>query len=236
MDLSIVIPVWNEASKITTDIKSINDYFSNSSLKIEVIVVDDGSTDETIKITKKALKDTSLNSNVVTYYEHKGKGYAVRQGMLASQGNIVMFMDCGSNVPLNFIDKGIEILNIKNADIVVGTRYHRESKIVRNMIWFRRITSTFFRYFIKFFNDLPNQISDSQCGFKIFKGAVARQIFTLAETDGFLFDLEVILQAKKKNYKILELPLEWYCDRDSRLNVFNSIIPVFKEFIHLKRI
>lgn len=236
MDLSIVIPVWNEAAKIATDIRNINNHFSQSTIDIEVIIVDDGSVDETILFAKKALNESSLDSNVIKYPDHKGKGYAVRQGILASQGAIVMFMDCGSNIPLSFIDDGMEFVKKKGAKIVLGTRYHRNSKIIKNMILSRRITSALFRYFTKFLLDLPAGISDSQCGFKIFDGNVAREIFNQIEIDGFLFDLEGILQAKKKNYKITELPIEWHCDRDSRLNVVQSFLPIIREFLYLRKI
>ena len=167
---------------------------------------------------------------------HMGKGHAVRQGMLASKGEIVMFMDCGDNISLHFIDKGIKIINTLSADIVLGSRYHPESTITFHMVWFRKITSALFRYFTKMFFRLPGEISDSQCGFKIFRGNIAREIFNKIKSHGFLFDLEVILLARNRKYILIDLPVEWRCDRDSRLNIFKSFGSVIKELLYLGKI
>ena len=104
------------------------------------------------------------------------------------------------------------------------------------MVWVRRITSLIFRNFIKRIFNLPKEITDSQCGFKLFKGNIAREIFSMIKIDGFLFDLEVILLSKAKNYKLIELPIEWRCDRDSRLSILRSLFSVLKELFQLRRI
>jgi len=235
MDLSIIIPVWNEESKIAADIQNIDAHFSKSVLKAELIIVDDGSTDRTIEIIRETTKKIFIKLDIITCM-HKGKGHAVRQGMTAAQGKIAMFMDCGANVPLTFIDKGMELLLSKNTDMIFGTRYHPMSKITHNMVWFRKITSTVFRIFTKTVLSLPKEISDSQCGFKLFNGDLAGEIFATVKTNGFLFDLEVILLARKMNYKHQELPLEWRCDRDTRLNIIGTLFAVLKDLLYLRKV
>jgi len=235
MDLSIIIPVWNEESKIATDIGNINAYFEKSSLQIELIIVDDGSTDRSTQIAEEKSKNISLNTRIITCM-HKGKGHAVRKGMTASCGRIAMYMDCGSNVPLNFIDKGMAFIENDQAHVVLGSRYNPASKITYDMIWFRKLSSAAFRSFIKLFLDIPKEISDTQCGFKLFNGDVARDIFAEIKTNGFLFDLEVILIAIAKKYLLKELPLQWQCDRDSRLSIVRSLFSVLKELHYLRKI
>jgi len=235
IDLSIIIPVWNEEAKIATDILNIDRHFRQSALNVELIVVDDGSADQTIKIIKNTFNDISMKSQIIEC-KHKGKGHAVRQGMKDSEGKLTMFMDCGGNIPLDFIDKGIEIINTKSADMVLGTRYHPESTINLDRVWYRKITSSLFRNFTRFFLNLPAEISDSQCGFKIFNGDMARTIFNNLKSDGFLFDLEVILEARKHNYSLTDLPVIWRCDRDSRLSIIRSFGSVIKELLYLRKI
>lgn len=235
MDLSIVIPIWNEESKIGADILNIDSFFRKSALKIELIVVDDGSSDNSLLIIQKALQNVSIESNSLAF-KHKGKGHAVGQGMLASKGNIVMFMDCGGNVPLSFINKGMEILREKDADIILGSRFNKLSKITYDRSWFRKIASTLFRKMVHKLLNLPPEISDTQCGFKLFKGELAREIFADLKLDGFLFDLEMILLAKVKGYNLREMPVEWHCDRDSRLSVPGALFPVLRDLFYLRKI
>ena len=235
MDLSIIIPVWNEESKIAADILNIDSFFRKSPLKIELIIVDDGSNDNSLKTSQKALQNVSIESKSLAF-KHMGKGYAVRQGILASKGHIVMFMDCGGNVPLSFINKGLETVKDKDVDLVLATRFHKQSKITFDRIWFRKITSFIFRKITNTLLDLPSEISDSQCGFKLFKGEIAREIFAGLKIDGFLFDLEVILLAKAQGFRIIEMPVEWHCDRDSRLNIMGVIFPILRDLFYLRKI
>jgi dolichyl-phosphate beta-glucosyltransferase len=235
MDLSIIIPVWNEQSKIARDILNIDTYLRQANRKGELIIADDGSTDNTLVIIKETLAKLSLPSQCLRH-DHKGKGYAVRQGIKASRGSVVLFMDCGANVPLEYIDKGIHLLTVEKADIILGTRYRPQSTIIHDRIWYRKVTSTIFRRFVNIWLNLPQNVSDSQCGFKIFRGDLARQLFENSRIDGFLFDLEVILAASRMGHKMTELPLRWRCDRDSRLRISSSLFPVIKELIYLRKI
>lgn len=235
MDLSIIIPVWNEESKIAADILNIDSFFRKSALKIELIIVDDGSSDNSLEITQKALQNVSVESKSLAF-EHKGKGYAVRQGILASRGDIVMFMDCGGNVPLSFINTGMEMLAGKDTDMILATRFDDLSKITYDRVWFRKISSTVFRRMTHKLLDLPAEVSDTQCGFKLFKGQMARAVFARLKIDGFLFDLEVILIAMRQGYKLKEMPIEWNCDRDSRLSIPGALYPILRDLFYLKQI
>ncbi len=235
MDISIIIPVWNEESKITTDLQNINNYFQESPYNVQVIVVNDGSTDQTSEVLKQFSTQSSQQLKLIDYPAHKGKGYAVRKGVKASQGEYVVIMDCGNTIPLKYIQIGIDFLNDNKIDIAFGSRYNPESSILMKPVWYRRVASSLFRKLTKSYLHLPRGLTDTQCGFKILNGTTARELFGLSKSDGFIFDLEIILLAGKRDYKLMEFPIEWKCDRDSRLSLPGIIFPVFKELQRLKK-
>lgn len=235
MNLSIIIPAWNEASKIEADILENSRFLEGNSIPGEIILVDDGSADGTAKIAKQVQIASTITLEVITYSPHRGKGFAVRKGILASKGEIVMFMDSGLNVPLKFINTGLKLLKEDRYSIIMGSRHLKESIILKNLVWFRQITSLLFRKFIKIYLGLPHCLTDTQCGFKLYKGDIARKLFAECKSDGFLFDIEIILLALKRDIQIVELPIEWTCDRDSRLSLFNTLFPLLKELKRLNK-
>jgi dolichyl-phosphate beta-glucosyltransferase len=234
MYLSIIIPVWNEAAKIADDINEIAQFVEDADFVLELIIVDDGSADNTSQIANNTPVAKSLIKRVIRYPEHRGKGYAVRKGISESKGKLVMFMDSGQNVPVKFINSGIKLIEQENCDILIGSRYLSTSVIKKKLIWYRQVTSLVFRKVVKWYLKLPLSISDSQCGYKFFKGDLARNLFRDCQSNGFIFDLELILRAQKKGYKICEFPIEWRCDRDSRLSLYRAFFPIFRELRELK--
>jgi dolichyl-phosphate beta-glucosyltransferase len=233
--ISIVIPVWNEEKKIVNDIESINNYFSQKSYNCELIIVDDGSDDKTFELAKEVSVDSSLSKNVIQLTAHSGKGCAVRTGVKASHGKFIMFMDSGGTVPLNYIDNALDILNNSDNDFVIGSRHLPGSTVHHKLIWYRRIVSFMFRHLIKSYLHLPGFLTDTQCGFKVFRGDVGRDLFNASVLDGFLFDLEIILLAIQKNIQFSEMTIEWNWDSDSRLSVVRSASNVYKELYALRK-
>jgi dolichyl-phosphate beta-glucosyltransferase len=235
MDLSIVFPVYNEAKKIQHDIKVASDFLVYSGLIGEIIIVDDGSTDSTSLIAIQSNVPDPVSLKIVRYEFHRGKGYAVRMGISDSKGKYVMFMDSGGNVPLSYIHDGLALLMKSQCDIAIGSRRLPESKINRQLVWYRRLTSLLFRKLSKIYLNIPASLTDTQCGFKFYKGDVARELYADSVVDGFTFDLEIILRARNSNYSILEFPIEWSCDRDSRLSILSSG-KIFNELNMIKKL
>jgi len=234
MHLTIIIPVWNEDSKISDDIGDVVQFVEKLNYSVELIIVDDGSRDNTSGIAEEVITPESLPLRLISYQPHRGKGYAVRKGVSESHGGYVMFIDSGRNVPFGYVNSGLELIKQKNCDIVMGSRYLPESIITKKLIWYRQITSRFFRIFANWYLKLPEIVSDTQCGFKIFKGDIARELFRECNSDGFVFDLEILLLALDRKYQICEIPIEWTCDRDSRLSLLRSFFPIFREIRKLK--
>lgn len=235
MELSIIIPAFNERKKIGRDIETASSFLKNNHLKGEIIVVDDGSTDNTDEVAKAVRVPKEVELDVVRYDEHKGKGFAVRAGIRRSMGKNVMFVDSGNCVPYKYVLNGLNLLKNATCDIAHGSRKLAESNILVPQTWFRRVTSTIFRWFMMLIFRIPSEYKDTQCGFKIYKGDLARRLYNDCVSDGFLFDIEIILRALKQGLLIKEFPIEWTTDRDSRLSQTLILRCMFAEIRNIKR-
>lgn len=235
MDLSIVIPAYEERKKIARDIKAATQFLKSNALTGEIIVVDDCSQDHTAEAAKKVYVPPEVRLEVIRYEPHHGKGYAVRTGMKATTGQYVMFADCGLCIPYGNALQGLELLRQGECDIAHGSRRLIESDILRDQPWHRRLFSRTFKAVVRALLGVPKRLTDTQCGFKMYKGDVGRVLYTECITDGFMFDIEIILRAMQKGYRISEFPVEWACDLDSRLSVARTPWPVLAELLELKR-
>jgi dolichyl-phosphate beta-glucosyltransferase len=237
MDLSIVIPAFNESRKIGADIKAASIFLRDNHLTGEIIVVDDGSSNGTSEAAKTAAAclPAAIEFKVISYKQHRGKGYAIRRGVEASSGEYVMFADSGSCVPYSNVFKGLKLLQDDSCDIAHGSRKMRESRIKSPQSLYRRICSRIFHWFVVSFMKIPGEFTDTQCGFKIYKGQVARDLYRQCVSDGFMFDVEIIMRAQRQGYRIKEFPIEWRCDRDSRLWPARNSLSLASELMTIKR-
>ncbi|MFB0525293.1 MAG: glycosyltransferase [Phycisphaerae bacterium] len=235
MDLSIVIPALNESKKIARDIKMAAMFLEGNNFQGEIIVVDDGSTDGTCEVAKSVKVPPGVRLSVIRYQQHRGKGYAVRAGMKETSGEYVMFADSGYCVPYGNALLGLEILKDGTCDIAHGSRKLLESDIRKEQPWCRRISSRLFKWLINKLLQIPRGLTDTQCGFKVYKGDVARELYDQCISDGFMFDIEIILRAQKQGYRIEEFPIEWVCDPDSRLSLTRVPWPVISELRAIKQ-
>lgn len=235
MDLSIVIPALNESKKIARDVKMAAEFLEGNNFQGEIVVVDDASTDGTCEVAKNVKVPPDVKLKVIRYEHHRGKGYAVRAGIKQTRGKYVMFADSGYCVPYGNALLGLEMLKDGSCDIAHGSRKLIESDIQQAQPWRRRISSRLFKWLINKLLQIPRGLTDTQCGFKIYKGDVARQLYSQCISDGFMFDIEIILRAQKQGYRIEEFPVEWVCDLDSRLSLTRTPWPVISELRAIKR-
>jgi dolichyl-phosphate beta-glucosyltransferase len=235
MDLSIVIPALNESKKIGQDTKEAAAFLEGNGFSGEVIVIDDGSKDNTAEAAKNVNIPSTINRQIIGYEHHRGKGYAIRTGIKKTSGEYVMFADSGCCVPYGDVLHGLELLKSGACDIAHGSRKMRGCHIEKTQSLYRRICSKMFHWFVIGYMKVPSEFTDTQCGFKIYKGDVARHLYGECITDGFIFDVEIILRAQKEGYRIKEFPIDWTCDRDSRLSPTRSIWRVLSELITIKR-
>ncbi len=235
MDLSIVIPAYEENLKIQDDILSADDFLTQNRIAGEIIVVDDGSIDNTFESANSLKSETSSNLTVIKLSSNIGKGGAVSEGIKISKGDIVMYADAGLTVPYENALIGIDLIKTGKCDLANGSRKMNNSKIIKGQDFDRRFISNIFGFLVKSLLHIPKEMTDTQCGFKVYKGIVARELFQKLNITGFLFEIEIILLALKKDYKIVEFPVTWKCDRDSRLSISKSSRKIISDFIYLFR-
>jgi dolichyl-phosphate beta-glucosyltransferase len=235
LDISIIIPVWNEADKIENDIRAASTFLTKNKLKGEILIVDDGSEDDTAIVAKNSIFSSQSKINIIRCENHRGKGYAVQKGIGLSKGEYVMFADSGHCVPYDFALAGLNLIKNDDYDIAHGSRKLSQSKIIVPQTVQRQISAKLFRWMITLWLKIPNTLTDTQCGFKIYKGDIARNLYSQCQSDGFMFDIEIILQALQIGYRIREFPIEWTADRDSRLSVKKNLFHVFLELKKIKR-
>ena len=236
MDLSIVIPAFDEEKKIGHDVEVAAAFIDQEGLGGEVIVVDDGSTDKTAEEAQKAAVPSGVKRNVIRLDKNRGKGYAVKTGILASMGDVVLFADSGTCVPYSNALPSIERIRRGEIEIAMASRRLKDTVIHQNRSWRRWAISWFFRLAARIIVGLPHRFSDTQCGFKIYRGELARELFGHCITTGFLFELEILLRALKRGCEIEEIPVEWTCDLDTRLKPRREASRVLKEMFEIRSI
>lgn len=233
MDLSIIIPVWNEEEKIAQDILNAAEFLQNSRLSGEVIVTDDGSRDNSIQAALAVKSQITVPLTVIPCGQHFGKGYVVKKGMLVSRGDIVLFIDSGSCVPYKDVECGMKMIQKGICDIAQASRYRMERPFLKNQKWFRRIASWGFNKISRIIFHIPKYISDTQCGLKIYRGVLARCLFRHCKFHGFLFDIAIMQKALREGIKIREFPVQWKTDTDTRFSLIHAIPQLLKETISL---
>jgi dolichyl-phosphate beta-glucosyltransferase len=235
MDISIVIPAFEERKKIVRDIEAAADFIRNNNLTAEIIVVDDGSTDGTGEAAKSVQPPPGITLKVQRLHHHKGKGCAIRTGIKQTRGEYVMFADSGCCVPYQNALQGLKLLKSAGCDIAHGSRKMPDSQIKKPQNFYRRICSGVFHRFVTACMKIPAELTDTQCGFKIYRGDVARNLYNQCITDGFMFDVEIIILAMKHGFRIKEFGIEWSCDTDSRLRPGRNLWGIISELLTIRR-
>jgi dolichyl-phosphate beta-glucosyltransferase len=234
MDISVVIPAFNEAPKIRRDVEEAASFFGRAGLEGEIIVVDDGSTDGTSEAARRADVPLSVKRRVLRLEKNSGKGAAVRGGILQSRGRVVLYADSGTCVPYaNALPVIRKIIDGK-LDLGLASRRLQETVIVRDRPARRRVISWLFRQAAILIPGLPRWVTDSQCGFKVYGGEAARGLYAGLVSRGFLFELEIILKAIRRGFRVEEFPVEWTCDLDTRLRPAAQAAGVVRELFRIR--
>lgn len=224
--LSIVIPIFNEEKRILKSLLKLNSFIIKikKKIKVQIIFVNDGSTDKTIILLKKFLIKKKINNKIVKLKKNLGKGAALKTGVFYADYGWILTCDSDMSVPVNQIIIWIKKNYInKNCDIYFGSRSHNNSIVYYRT--YRKILGNIFNFIIK--NFLKIKINDTQCGYKLYKNKLAKKIFKRLTLNRFEHDLEIILIAKQFKKEIVELPVKWTHVSNSKLNIFTDSIKMF---------
>lgn len=230
MRLSVIIPTYNEAEKIVSYLNSIKDYLSKQSYDWEVIVVNDGSTNNTAELVRGFI-EKNPGFRLIDNQKNHGKGYVVKQGMLEARGDYRLFTDADGSTAIDHLDKFMPYID-QGYDIVIGSIEVEGAKIFEHAQWYRRWLGRVSKYLIRFMTGLWD-IRDTQRGFKLFTAEAAESVFPKIKIERFGFDFEVLALAKKKGYKIKEVPVVWNNPSGSTVGLKNYIA-TFKELIRVR--
>lgn len=228
--ISIVIAAFNEEKRIGVSLKKIADYFSGCGEDYEVIVVDDGSADGTSDTVKKS-DHIFPKLELVRYEPNRGKGYALRQGVLASCGDLVLVTDADLSTPIDEIEKLAGLIRNGDCEVAIGSRVLALSEILKKQPFWRRGMGKIFNKIVKLL--VIDDFNDTQCGFKLFAGNAARNLFRDAIIDRFAYDVEILAMAKKNGYRVLDVPIKWINSPDSRVNPVIDSLQMLKDLVRI---
>ncbi len=230
LDLSVVIPIYNEEGRIEKTLEKSLAYLKSSRIKAEVILVDDGSTDSTIQVVEAFRKKKKAQKlmKILKHPVNRGKGAAVRTGVHEAQGRVILYMDADNATPLSEFEKlspGLE----RGFEVVIGSRATDRSQVMVSQPLYRQAIGRVGNLLVQLL--ATPGLWDTQCGFKAFSHRAAKVIFPLQTIDGFGFDVELLFIARKKGFQVLETSVQWFDAPGSKVNAvrdsFRTLMELF---------
>jgi glycosyltransferase involved in cell wall biosynthesis len=236
IDLSVVIPAYNEAQRLGPTLARLHAFLARlagGTVRYEILIVDDGSTDGTADVAER-LASTVANMRVIRCRPNRGKGAAVRVGMLEARGLVRVMCDADCSMPPEEMPKLLAPIGSGAAEIAIGSRYADGARSLgAKQPLYRRLWSRLANRVVQ--RSLVPGISDTQCGFKAFTARAARDLFARARIDGWAFDLEILALARRRGYSITEVPVAWTDDKRSRVSPLPDLVRVVCEAVAIRR-
>ena len=229
-ELSVIVPAYNEAHRLPQSLEHILDYLKQAVPDHEVLVVNDGSQDDTAEVAGEILARHPRGS-VLSLPENRGKGAACRAGVLAATGRRILITDADLSTPIEEERRLRQALDA-GADVAIGSRAHPEARITRSQSPLRESIGRGFNLVLRLLG--LTGFRDTQCGFKMFTSQAGHTLFSASRIDGFLFDVEVLFLAKRAGMRVVELPVEWRNDPDSRVHVLRDLPRVAFELLKIR--
>lgn len=228
LSLSIVVPAYNEGVRLGKSLRAIATYLNEYAPESELIVVDDGSTDDTANTARAELSESkNLRTSVISYQSNLGKGRAVRLGLLASRGEIALFTDADLSTPITETPKVVDPILRGDCDLAFGSRALDRSLIGVHQPWRREQGGRVFNLAVRLATGLP--FWDTQCGFKAFRMSACRPIIEGATIDRFGFDVELLYVAYRAGLRLKEIPVRWDHAEGSKVNVASDAVKMLSE-------
>jgi len=232
--LSIIVPAYNEAARLVTTLPTIIDYLSQARAGSELIVVDDGSTDDTANIAERTLAEAhGISARLIRVEKNRGKGHAVRTGLLHARSNVALFSDADLSTPITETSKLVEPIEIGECDLTFGSRALDRSLIGIHQPWRREQGGRIFNMIVRLATGLP--FWDTQCGFKAFRMSVCRPLIEAARIDRFGFDVELIYLAHLAQLRLREIAIRWDHNPGSKVEVVRDSLRMADEVRRIRR-
>ncbi len=233
-DVSIVIPAYNESERLGTPLKTILEFVSNKGMNAEVVVVDDGSSDDTAKVAERAFASMpNVQSNVIRYEKNRGKGFAVKTGLLAAKADVALFSDADLSTPIEEMSKLVDPILRGEYDVTFGSRALDRSLIGTRQPWRREQGGRVMNFIIRTMSGLP--FTDTQCGFKAFDLTKFRPLLDLMAIDRFGFDVEFLFVANYHKLRLKEIAVRWNDVEGSKVSVFRDTRRMINELSQIRQ-
>lgn len=216
--LTLILPAYNEAGAIAATIESTIGWFESQGYRWEIIVAADG-TDGTREVVQSRFAGGG-RVRVIGHPERRGKGRGVREAVALASGSIIGYADADNKVPIEEYAK-LDVWFGRGFDVVIGSRAMEKSVILQSQPAYRRIGSKVFNRAMRAFTGLTD-VADSQCGFKFFRHDAAKRIFAGQRIDGYMFDVEILVLARRAGYRMQQVPIRWRDDGDTRLQLLRG--------------
>ncbi|MBI5044822.1 MAG: glycosyltransferase family 2 protein [Candidatus Levybacteria bacterium] len=219
--ISFVIPVYNEEKRLDKTFTALEELVLPRGLKLnQVIFVNDGSTDKTVSLIKKSPLKKSFDIKLVTYKTNKGKGFAIRQGMLESNADYTLFFDADMSTPLTQLVKLLPFME-RGTDVIIGTRKNGHSTVIVHQPLIREMMGRGFTKVTRIL--LRSNVTDFTCGFKAFSKKAVQSIFPQSAINGWGYDAEILYLAAKNKFSTVEVPVAWSDDKRTKVSLFKAV-------------
>ena len=232
--VSIIIPAYNEAHRLEASLEALHGYLAAVPWTHEVVLVIEKSTDGTLDIARRVAAGRGYLT-VIGNDVQRGKGYAVRTGMLRARGEIAFFMDADLSTPLAEIERFIaRFAEDPNLAVLVGNRQHAQSEIITQQHYLRRKMGQTFNAILRMIAGI--RLADTQCGFKAFRRTAREAIFPMQKLDGFAFDVEVLLLADRLGFSVTDMPVQWANAQGSKVRIIRDSWRMLCDAIRVRRL
>lgn len=228
--LAVIIPAYNEEQRILPTLERVREYLSSQPYTWSVTLISDGSKDGTVELAQGFAKENP-GFGVISYSPNRGKGYAVRKGMLDVEGEVILFSDADLAAPIEEVEKLMAHME-QGADVAIGSRPLKESNLEIHQPWYREMMGRSFNLAVQLL--AIRGIKDTQCGFKTFTRKAARDVFSRCKLDGFSFDFEALMIARDLGYRIDEVPIRWRHQEGSKVVLMRDGPRMLRDLVKLR--
>lgn len=227
--ISIIVPVFNEETRVKNNLELINSYLNQKKIKHEIIVVNDGSEDSTLEILSSLEKNLAFKT--ISHHKNLGKGAAIKSGVNQAEGELILFTDVDLSVPIEFTATYLDELR-KDVDVIIGTRANQKSRVQLRQFWLREFMGEMFTVLTNLI--LQVGVSDFTCGFKLFRREAAKKIFNRQVIKRWAFDAETLFLAKKYGFSVKEIPVVWRHRSGSKVRFPKDLVEALFDLVRIR--